>query len=426
MQFVSKAAGATLIAESYIIFWSKMLSGTRARGNRSKRAEIYENEETESMLLDAEAIKVSLENRPKILTEEEFMWNTSNPSHEESKMDATPDFGEERTNEQGNRAKQSAASLCRKAENSTVFSFLHKEPCFNPDVTFTTICPFSEREGNTVNVIFDKMLGKPNCNAREVKNRSRESVSQMASKAWELCNEQCKFKAQFSESLKKCDLCNIPKASKVGLSSSKDDFLFSESSTAAGVKDGLELRPKSKKRYRKVCNQPEKKGDLFTDFRLLNEEPLSGKKLLTEFSWGQSAGRVLQSDRCNLRDKQQQESSPSDLFSGKDILKDKIPNQILPQEDLGKLMEDSSDLVEELNNSGENEFTDNQGERSFVCLVDQLTDARVAQKFAANFSGRRRQAVCEELEKEWIWHDKSLYEHRRDLNVIKALGNFFL
>jgi hypothetical protein len=434
-----------------------MLNGTRLRGSRTKRAEKYANEETESMLVDADSIKVFVENTPSVLTQgvrETSMHENSGPNAKECNtlvfegrkwtMDPSTEVIKGRKSDRGYFATNTTMRSSRKAKGP-VFSIEDKEPCFSPEITGTLSSRFDPFGTNCDRINYKNNAGK-------VRTRLGENLSQISSEEWGLCNEKDHNASSFklSGSMKKgvttADYSDqrVTKISKDDLTFSEDDLVFSDifrekikstMSSPAAVENRLQFRVKRQQNLRRIHSQSEKnvpnhtEDDLFTDFSLSEES--SGKSTLREIPWGKRIPGVLHPvsripGGSRVRSLSSGESTIGDLYSGKDTLTKKISEENPPQEDPPKLMEDSEDIVNELNNSGGDEFTDSQGERSFVCLVDQLTDLRVRQKFVAHYANRRRQAVCEELEKVWVWNDKCLYEYRRDLNIRTALGNMFL
>jgi hypothetical protein len=429
-----------------------MLSGTRLRGNRIKRAEKYADEETESMLVDADSIKVFVENTPNLLPQGERKTLTQQSSSLNVKdgnamlfggrnwrVDISADVSEEGEREQDDFATNTTVRSSRKAKDPA-FLVEDRESCFNPEIALSS--PLSDCENDLFKTNFDKIT-----RGRKVRNRVGENLSQIASEGWELCNENDHNESnfRFNDSMKKgaknYSERHTTNAPKDDLTSSEDNLVFSDifKQKIKSTTSCQQSRAKRQQNFRRVRSQSEKnvknptEHNLFTDFSLSDEES-SDKSTLREFPWGKSTTGVLHHDNSTLRgihpgesrmrSLSLEESSMGDLYSGKDALENRISEQSSKEDPL-KLMEDSEDLVNELNTGGD-EFTDSQGQRSFVCLVDQLTDLRVRQKFVAQYAGRRRRAVCEELEKALVWNDKCLYEHRRDLNIRKALSNMFL
>ena len=88
-------------------------------------------------------------------------------------------------------------------------------------------------------------------------------------------------------------------------------------------------------------------------------------------------------------------------------------------------IEDGRELVSDSSKRGEH-FGDAQSERSFVLVVDHLTDIRVRNMFVRRHAGRRRLAVCEELEKVIVCNGACLLELRNELNIEHVLNNMFM
>ena len=436
----------------------KMLSGTR----RSKRAQKYTNEETESILVDAEAIKVFVEAAPDIESRKVT-----------KKKPARHDLG---TNEECNtmlfddknwKVNIFSAGVLEKRNTKCIFATnlserspqTGKDPefliedrvaCLNTQTTTRLSNELSDLEGDLSDASCDNNT-RENINRRKVKsNRFGENLSNSASGERELiCDgkERSEADIKFSDAIKKgvksCKDRFITKSPKdyFGVSA-ENDLVFSDIFAEKGkstetchrqVENGLESHAKRQQNFRRVRSQSDK--GLFTDFSL-SDEDTSDKSTLREFPWGKSTsgglpqGKSSQGDTffeqgCR-RSLSLGEKTMRDLYPVKNTPGNEMPGEKYPKEDSSKLMENSKDLVKEINNSGGDEFTDEQGERSFVCLVDQLTDVRVRQKFDDNHARKRRQGLCEELEKVHTWNDKSLYEDRRDLNIRKALSNMFL
>lgn len=438
-----------------------MLSGTRLRGTRSKRAQKYTNEEAESILVDADAIKVSVETTPHIdrgkLTQDKpgrhnLSTNVKECNamlFEDKKLKVnllTVGVLEERNSTPCTFATNSSERSSRAAKNPE-FLIEDRGTCFNPQATARLPNQLSYLESDFLDRTCDKD-SRENINRRKVKlNRFGENLSQITSDQKELCGgkDYNETNIKFSDSLKKgvkdCNDRFITKTPKdySGLSS-EDDLVFSdifaekEKSTKSchgQVESGLESHAKRQQNFRRVRSQSDQ--GLFTDFSFSDEET-TGKSNRREFPWGKSTSGVAPPGKSTPRDIFSEQGCRRSLSLGEKNMRDlypgknegKMPGEKPPGEDPSKLMEDSEDLVNEINNSGGDEFTDRQGERSFVCLVDQLTDVRVRQKFIDQHANKRRQGVCEELEKVYIWNDKSLYEDRRDLNIRKALSNMFL
>lgn len=91
-----------------------------------------------------------------------------------------------------------------------------------------------------------------------------------------------------------------------------------------------------------------------------------------------------------------------------------------------RLAKDSRQVVRELREDKEH-FRDAQSEKSFVLLVDQLADVRVRNRFVRHHAGKRRMAVCEELERVTVGNaiGEYLLELRKQLNVSQVLNNMF-
>ena len=469
-----------------------MLSGTRFRSNRAKRAQKYTNEEAKSTLIDAESIRLFVENSPSVLpgvtrqnlSKERF--EKHGTSVRECKNNTMLFEGGKWTINQslgilrdGQSTQDTANSFTRSPRKVKDPSYLieDREPCFDREIMTSTVSISScERDDDLFSTMFAGNSKERNNSMKKIGNRYGKNFSQR-SEGWDLCNEEIGHVSKFDfngpvrQDVRIHDDRSRAKAENRSNFNCVEDLLFSDifkegfkntTSCPNEIVSGLESRSK------KIQNSPRRRchserteksnhsdGDLFTDIRFSGEE-FSGKNTLREFPWGKDNFGELEPGKDTLQNKplgrvayhdlHAEESPNDDLYPGKNNLrhsseestmenlytgKDTPGNEIAeesppPVEDAGKLMEDSKDLVDELNNSGGDEFTDTQGQRSFVCLVDQLTDLRVRQKFDSHFAGRRRRAVCEELEKAWVWNDKCLHEHRRDLNVRTALSNMFL
>ena len=438
-----------------------MLSGTRLRGARSKRAQKYTNEETESILVDADAIKVFVETTPhidrgKLTQEKPGRHNLSTNVNECNAMLSedkklkvnllTAGVLEERNSMPCIFATSSTERLSRTAKNPE-FLIEDRGACCNPQTTVKLSNQLSGLKGDFLDRACDKN-SRENRNRRKVKlDRFGENLSEIVSDQEELCDgkDYNETNIKFSDSIKKgVKNCNDRQKAPKDYSgfSSEDDLVFSDifaeneksTKTSHGqTEKELEFHAKRQQNFRRARSQSDK--GLFTDFSFSDKETI-GKSTLREFPWGKSTSGISHPGKSTLRDtfSEQEcrrslslgEKTMRNLYSGKNTAENKMPGEKPPKEDPSKLMEDSEDLVNEMNNSGGDKFTDRQGERSFVCLVDQLTDVRVRQKFVDQHASKRRQGVCEELEKVHTWNDKSLYEDRRDLNIRKALSNMFL
>ena len=438
-----------------------MLSGSRLRGSRTKRAEKYVNEGTESTLVsDADSIKIFFENTPKVSTQRGRKTSMrENPSLNIENcdtivfegrtlaMDPSADVLEERKTEQEGQnqlATNTTFRSSRKAKDP-VFLIEDREPCFSPEITTSLSSSLSDCKNDLFDTNFDR-IHRIN-NTRKVESRLGGNLSQTTAEGWELGNKKdhnesnFRFSNSTNKGIKNYNDRHIGKTLK---DDSQDDLVFSDifrDKEKHTVSCTSSVNAKRQQTFRRVRSQPHNlnipnrtKHHPFTDLSLSKDE-ISDKSTLREFPWGTSALDVLQPAGSIIRDRDPGESRPrsspsgdsttEDLSSEKDTKENSILEDESPKECLSELMEDSKDVVNKLNNSEGDKFTDKQGERSFVCLVDQLTDVRVRQKFDANHAGRRRHAVCEELEKVWVWNNKCLYEYRRDLNVRTALSNMF-
>ena len=435
-----------------------MLSGTRLRGSRTKRAEKYVNEDIESMLVsDAESIKVFVENTPSASKQDgrETLTKENPSSNIKScnamlfeggkwKTDLSPDVFEERKTEQVGESRFVTDTTTRSSRRAKDPAFLieDKEPCFSPKEATTATSPRSDCENDPFETNFD------GSNTRKAGSRFGKNVSQTTTKGWELGSKKdedesnFKFSNSTNRGVRKHSDGHFGKTVKNDLIFSQDDLVFSDifkDKTPDVVENWLQLRARRQQTLRRARSQPHSivknrtKHEPFTDLSL-SEDGFLDKSTSREFPWGTFLG-VSQPGSSTLRDRHPEESLlrsslpgesiVRDSYSGKDNVGNKIPDEEHMPKDPAELMEDSEDVVNKLNNTKGDGFTDKQGERSFVCLVDQLTDVRVRQKFDANYAGRRRHAVCEELEKIWVWNDRCLYEYRRDLNVRTALSYMF-
>ena len=410
-----------------------MLSGTRLRGSKTKRAQKYTSEEAESILLDADSITVFVENTQDV--QGRLRQGRPQKSYSDSSVH---DFDALRFQDKQWDTNLRTGVLeerkIHKAAKDPVFLMEDRDPC---GMTLSLSRPLSNCESDLFETNFDKV--KCENNTRKVSKRLGENLSQTTPEGWMLDHNKTEFK--FRDSLGK-GVQNYNK--HFGGKAVKDDLIFGGKDLdfcdlskvrdtvfcPEEVKNELKSREKRQPNLRQIRRSQSEKhfksvSDLFTDFSL-SDDKSTGKSALRELPWGKSATGDLPRDESSLRNKHLVESPDGGLDEEKNTVEESILDEESSKEDLSNLMEDSKDLVNEINNSGGDEFTDIQGERSFVCLVDQLTDLRVRQKFAAHYADKRRQAVCEELEKIWVWNDKCLYEHRRDLNIRKALSNMFL
>ena len=94
--------------------------------------------------------------------------------------------------------------------------------------------------------------------------------------------------------------------------------------------------------------------------------------------------------------------------------------------DSSRLAKDSWQLVREMREDKEHS-RDAQSERSFVLLVDQLADVRVRNRFVRQHAGKRRMAVCKELERVTIGNaiGEYLLDLREQLNITQVLNSMF-